>query len=131
MILTEAEARNKECREAVAHVKCRNDCYGFPFYAMGNCIGSQCMAWRWWGKLRTWIPPFRTQGIPPMPETDPETGKSTEGWTDEDIRAWAEKHKPEDGEGWVWDPEDFCWFIPGTPKPRRGYCGKAGKPDHE
>jgi len=89
------------------------------------------MAWRWWEEIRAWLPPFRTQGVPPLPTRDPETGKSTEDWTDEDIQAWAEKHKPEDGEGWVWDREGLVWFIPGTSKPRRGYCGKAGKPDHE
>jgi len=135
MVLTEAEAKNRWCPFG----RRLGDTIEGELYVSNNpnasrhckCVGSDCTAWRWWEEKPTWSPALQTRTVPPMPAVDPEDGKNTEYWTDEDIQAWAEKHKPGDGEGWRWDPEDFCWFIPATPRPRRGYCGIAGKPDHE
>lgn len=134
MILTEKEARSRWCPFG----RRLGDTIEGELYVSNNpnasrhckCVGSDCMAWRWFEP--TAPPPMPwVREIPPLPTTHPETGKSTEDWTDEDIQAWAEKHKPKDGFNWKLDLENLTWFIPRLPKARRGYCGKAGKPDHE
>ena len=105
MVLTEVQAQGLAC----------------PSQSDGakeiNCEGPLCMAWRWWDA--------KTRGIiVTLPDPPP-------GIDDDDVKLfeWIETQKPE-GEGWVLSSEDWAWIRP-SKKERRGYCGLAGKPDHD
>jgi hypothetical protein len=91
-----------------------------------NCLGSGCLAWRWWAQPRLrWV-----TGMNHPVEDDRRPYDKTYQPTEADF------NRPE-GPGWELSKiffdecEDYCWlavFERKTDPERLGYCGLAGKP---
>jgi hypothetical protein len=50
--------------------------------------------------------------------------------TEDMEKEWVAKHRPQ-GDGWEFSADNWAWILPQPRLPSRGYCGLAGKPDHE
>lgn len=116
---TEAEAKTKWCpfgrighRDGIA----MNDPANPNFSA--RCIGSDCMAWRWWNE----DDPMRRIRVP---------------FDYKESRSIEEPPRPADlPDSWAWFPADTedaasgYWIEPAEEHEARfpGYCGLAGRP---
>lgn len=102
MTVTEAEAKGKWCPYTRVSANEKDE----------NCIGSECMAWRWKDQQI-----FRKYVLADDPEATEEPDRYAKGIP----------------ETWVWQPfdgeDEACWIEPEneTLARRTGYCGLAGR----
>jgi len=86
-----------------------------------ECVSNACPAWRWWD-------PFDSNHIVVL--SDPPAEVEEKG--DEAILEWIKTTAPTTPKGgWLFSYEDWAWTLCSEKTGRRGYCGLAGKPDHE
>lgn len=110
MLLTEREAKTKWCAQArvavngTGSLNRADGCYT-------GCLGSECMAWRWLDK---------TAKCQPVKTVDVPVGKAST----------SDALKPTPGHKWVSGKRDHNAVTWGL-FPMLGYCGLAGKPNHE
>ena len=119
MLLTEAEAKKKNCPFAPLGIIASAQCGEVPalWESWCGCTASKCMAWRW--------KDMHVVQLVRHPKTQKEARQSAEPERPADLPStwgWC-------GDAWECDGEDNYWCEPASDAAlrRRGYCGLAGR----